>query len=286
MGRIAEAFSCATQWQSRIDLSLNFQPPQNLGFGDRLRLTTTMMNASGAMIRLLRLEDTPLGRSASTTTPDARLLYVTGFDPNTRAYTYRVNQLFGEPLDYGTARRRFPPFQMQVGVEYKLGGPPTSPMARSLGLLPGSKEPALTEAQVRLKVGAMSRNPVAPILAMKDSLVLTRAQDDSLTAINARYQATADSLLEPLVSLVLSKGKKLNDADLNQRLAKIQPTITKMMLESRTAALGVLQAEQRAMLPASVTGGASGMPPGAPRPAGAAPPTAGGEIRVIRPESF
>jgi hypothetical protein len=268
---VAGANSCRTPWQGRLDLNLNFQPPQNFGWGDRLRITTTLLNASGAMVRLLGLEDTPLGRSSATTQPDPRLLYVTGFNPDTRRYTYQVNQVFGEPYDFGNARRRFPPFQLQVGLELKIGGPPTSPMARSMGLLPAGGAPALTADDVQQRLRAVGRNPVPAILAHKDSLGLSDTQLAELDSISRRFTAEVDRVLEPVASYVIRKGKGVKDVELNPLLARAQPELTRLVQATTSAARGVLTLEQQAKLPETPQRGPGGMPPGMRPPGGAMP---------------
>ena len=270
-GRVAGANSCRTPWQGRLDLNLNFQPPQNFGWGDRLRITTTLLNASGAMVRLMGLENTPLGRSAASTQPDPRLLYVTGFDPVQQRYTYQVNQVFGEPLDFGSARRRFPPFQLQVGLELKIGGPPTSPMARSMGLLPAGGAPALTTDDVQQRLRAIGRNPVPAILAHKDSLALTERQLAELDSISKHFTTEVDRVLEPVASYVIRKGKGVKDAELNPLLARAQPQIAQLVQSTTTAAKGLLTLEQQAKLPQPPAGGPAGMPPGMRPPGGAMP---------------
>ncbi len=268
-GQIAGANSCRTPWQARLDLNLNFQPPRNIGFGERLRFTTNMMNASGAIVRLFGLEDTPLGRSAASTQPESRLLYVTGFDPVTRRYEYRVNQVFGEPIDFGSSRRRFPPFQIQVGAELKIGGPPTSPIARSMGLIPPSGRPPLTDEELEQRVMAIGRNPVPAILALRDSLELTGNQVAELDSISRSFTEEVETILDPVVQYAVDKGKKIKDSGLNPLLAKAQPQIAKLVQSTIAAARGVLTLDQQAKLPAA---GPGARPGGAPMMAPSAAP--------------
>ena len=143
LGQIAGINSCSTQWQARLDFNINWQPPRSFGFGDRLRLTSTMQNTSGALVRLFGLENTPLGRGALGTDANSQLLYVTGFDPATQSYKYQVNQLFGQPRNFGSARRRYPPFQVQLGLQYQLGGPMRAPLAKQHGVHPRRQGTAL-----------------------------------------------------------------------------------------------------------------------------------------------
>jgi hypothetical protein len=275
--RIAGANSCHTQWQARIDLNMNFSPPSSWGFGDRLRLTTTMMNASGALVRLFGLQDTPLGQYSAQVRPDSRLLYVTGFNPTTQQFQYRVNQLFGSPQDYGTNRTKSAPFQMQVGLEYKLGGPPTSPMARGLGLMPDKGESRLSPDEVRSRLQKLSRDPIAPILARRDTLRLSPEQVARMEAIANDFHRTADSLLAPIVEYVVKKGKKVADADLSPKLAKAQPLIAKSMGAALGKATDLLTPAQKMLMPAGTPG--VGLPAGGPARPGAG---GGGEKPVIQ----
>jgi hypothetical protein len=254
LGKIAGGRSCHTEWQARLDLNLDFAPPSNWGYGDRLRVTMTMLNASGALVRLFGLQNTPLGQSALSSQPDATLLYVTGFDPLTQRFQYRVNQLFGEPANFETARHRFPPFQIQLGLEYKLGGPPTMPLARSIGLIPSGKQPAPTPAQVHDRIATrLLKNPVAPILLRRDSLELTPDQVSRLQALSQEYLARADWLMAPAVGYAVKKGKRVTDADLSARFGKAQPALAKLTTEVNTHAQQVLTAAQVSMLRARAT---------------------------------
>jgi hypothetical protein len=270
-----------------MDLNMNFAPPTNWGFGDRLRLTTNMVNASGALVRLFGLQDTPLGQYSAQVRPDARLLYVTGFNPTTQQFQYRVNQLFGSPLGYGSNRTKSAPFQMQVGLEFKLGGPPTSPMARGLGLMPDKGESRLSPDDVRSRLAKLSRDPVAPILARKDTLRLTPDQVTQMESIANDFHRTADSLLSPIVAYVVKKGKKVADTDLSPKLAKAQPLIAKAMAAATAKANDLLTPTQKLLMPASApaTGAPPGAKPGAPgAPTGGEtkPPAAGGGPVVVK----
>ncbi len=248
-GSVAGRNSCRSGWQIRTDFGLSFQPPQNFGYGDRIRITANMVNASGALLRLTGLADTPLGRSMTSAQPDARLLYVEGFNPETRQFSYRVNQLFGEPQDYGNRARRISPFQLQLGAQIAIGGPPRNPMARGLGLAPDKGAAPLNREEIETRLARMTRDPLQTILAARDSLVLSTAQIDSLEKIHARRRITRDSLLEPLVVWVESRRGKVDDQGLSQRLGQIQPAIQREMREATVEAGMILTVDQRRRLP-------------------------------------
>jgi len=281
MGQVAGVNSCSTQWSARLDFNINWQPPRSFGFGDRLRITSTMQNTSGALVRLFGLEDTPLGRGSLSQTANGQLLYVTGFDPATQRYKYQVNQLFGQPTNFGSARRRYPPFQVQLGLEYKLGGPATAPMARSMGFLPSGKEPPYTADQIREKLGRLSRDPVQQILVRKDSIALNADQVAKLQAISAEFRAKADSALEPVFEYIIKKGRKIDDTQLSSRLSKAQPQIQRMLVDANTRARALLTPAQIKMLPVMANIPGLSVPAGGAK--GAADKSGGGATEVKTP---
>jgi hypothetical protein len=263
LGQLAGINSCTTQWQARLDVRVDWQPPRSFGLGDRLRITTQLQNTSGALVRLFGLENTALGRGALSTQANSQLLYVTGFNPTTQSYIYQVNQLFGQPLNFGTARHRYPPFQVQLGLEYKLGGPPRAPMASSMGLLPGKNEPPFTMDQIRAKLERLSRDPVQQILQRKDSLALTKDQVAKLDAISARFRAQSDSLLDPVLDYVMKKGRHIDDGELSGKLGKAQPQIQRLLIDAQTRSRALLTPAQLRMLPPPASTRPMGMAPGA-----------------------
>jgi hypothetical protein len=248
LGRMAGANSCSTPWQARMDLTASVTPPASWGYSDRLKITMTTLNASGALVRLFNLESTPLGQSTLSTTPNATLLYVTGFDPATQRFKYGVNQLFGEPTNYGSARRKFAPLQFQLGLEYKFGGPTPNPMARGLGLRERLNEPPLTDEQRIAAVGRLKRDPAAPILRLRDSLALSSTQTARLDSLSHEFNARADTALTPLTRWVLKKGKRVYDQDLNQRLSPAQSALAKLNAEYSKKAQSVLNPAQVTLL--------------------------------------
>ncbi|HEX7123033.1 MAG TPA: carboxypeptidase regulatory-like domain-containing protein, partial [Gemmatimonadaceae bacterium] len=239
-GRMAGANSCRTEWQSRIDLSASITPPSGWDYSDRLRLTFRLSNANGALIRALGLEDTPFGRRSPSINPNSTLLYVTGFDPATGRFRYRVNQLFGQPTNFGSARRRFAPAQLSLGLEYTFGGGILNPIARGLGLREQPGRPALTPDERRAAVARLKRDPVAPYLAFADSLELSEAQRAQLDSLSQAYHTEADTALAPFRNWVLSKGKRIFDKDLARPLSAAQSALRRVNEEYEERARDVL----------------------------------------------
>jgi hypothetical protein len=248
LGKMAGANSCRTPWQARVDVSASITPPSSWGYNDRFRITMNVLNASGALVRALQLENTPLGQTPLSTSPNSTLMYVTGFDPATQQFRYRVNQLFGEPANYGSARRKFGPMQFQLGMEYKFGGPPINPLSRGLGLREAINKPPLTDGERRAAVAKLKKDPIATLVQRKDSLAITAEQLAQLNALSAEFNARADTALKPLTKWVLRKGTRIFDQDLGQRLSAAQSALGKLNAEFGKRAQAVLTSEQRALL--------------------------------------
>lgn len=245
LGRVAERNSCRTGWYVQPDMYLRLaSPAQGLGvLDDRLRLTLTTRNAMGALLRVAGLSNTALARATRRSSPDPTLLYVDGFDAGPRRFRYRVNQQFGDERD----RRFAAPFQVQVGLEYRFGGPPRRSLARRLGLTSRGRTPASREA-VRQRLRRLTDNPLARIVAMRDTLGLTDEQLAHIRTLADTLQHRADSVLAPLVDYVVEHGDA-NDRELQERLGAVAPALRALMRAAVQRASGVLTAAQRAKLP-------------------------------------
>lgn len=92
-GKLAERNGCTGPWVPGFDLKLSMTPGGAL-FGGRLTLSASALNALVGIDELLHGEDhlRGWGQDASS---DRRLLFVTGFDPASGEFRYRVNQHFG-----------------------------------------------------------------------------------------------------------------------------------------------------------------------------------------------
>ncbi len=261
LGQLASRNSCVTGWRLQPDFNVGINLPwQNVGlgrFGDRLHISITTINAVGALLRITGLQNSALGRATGAAySIDPNLLYVDGFDPETRKFRYRVNQQFGE----GQARRyrnhRFSgPFQVKIGVSLDLGGPRRRSLAEQLGLeRHGEKgeEAPLTEEEVRSRLRALVNDPVAPILRMRDSLLLTEEQVDSIETIQMRFRSESDSLLAPIVAYVTEHPGKVKDKELTKLIDRVMPKMQKLMLGAARDAAALLDEGQRRQGPSFI----------------------------------
>ena len=87
---------------------------------------------------------------------------------------------------------------------------------------------------------------------MRDSLLLTEEQVASIETIQARFRATSDSLLAPIVEYVTEHAGKVKDKELTKLIGKVMPKMMKLMLDTAKEARAVLDDEQRPEGPASM----------------------------------
>jgi hypothetical protein len=256
LGRVAGRNSCRTGWHLQPDVNLNLNIPwQSFGMGalgDRLHLSVTTTNAMGALLRLVGLENTSLARlTGSNVMTDPTLLYVDGFDPATRQFRYRVNQQFGEGRPQRIRASRFSgAFQVQIGGELVLGGPPHRSMAQQLGLVSTDKKaPPPAPDEIRARLRSLTMNPVTLLLQLRDSLLLSEVQIEALETAEAAFTAQMDSLMAPIVQYVVDHGERSKDKEFQKRIGKVQSKVYPLMLEALRRAMAGLKPEQRDRLP-------------------------------------
>jgi hypothetical protein len=130
--------------------------------------------------------------------PDNQLLYVRGFNPQTRAYTYEVNQRFGSNnQSFGAFRN---PVTLTAMMRFDIG-PTREKQLLTQQLDRGRRTQGTKAPEVMLKAlygnGGIP-NPIATILRSQDSLKLTGPQADSLATLNRQYTIRNDALWSPL----------------------------------------------------------------------------------------
>jgi hypothetical protein len=258
-GKIAGYNSCRTGWQVFLQPNINFDlsghdPSKHLGAaGERVKLSLLTENAASLITRIFGLSNTSIVRATAYMPLDPTLLYVTGFDPTSQQFKYRVNQQFGDShrrVPGVNGRTIQPPFTVFLKGEMRLGGPPHRTLAQGLGLVPaarGEQQPPVDTVKSRLK--KLTQNPVEQVLALQDSLLLTEQQVTNIRHIQARFDVQADSLVQPVAEYVVAHGRKTDDGQLQKRVGKVQERFREAMVAAVREVSGVLSEDQRRRLP-------------------------------------
>lgn len=241
MGEVAGRNSCRNAWTPSFDLQANFRP-SSLGLSQRLTVSLVTSNLLAGLDQLLHGDN--LRGWGEPDRADPTLLYVRGFDPATNTYVYDVNGRFGS----NNARNAFRvPFVIGVQGRFTIG-PDARARFRSIF---GARVNNIANGSALN--GERTLNPIAQILAMRDTLHLTAAQFDQLSVISDTLAAQTRVLADSIRAHMDTSGKR-NVAP-QEMFAKMRPFIIqgrKNMGAALEAAKGVLTPEQWAKVPEDV----------------------------------
>ena len=273
MGGVAGRNSCTAPWTTSLDLQFNLRPQLGPTVGRRLQLQVGLTNPLAGLDQLLHGADNLRGWGQPAFV-DNTLLYVRGFDPNTNAFKYTVNERFGSNALSRSALRN--PFQISLTARLQVG------VDRQRQLLEGmlnassnanNRRPAF---DVRAIVRRLAPNPVTPLTDMKDMLKLTPEQLAKIKLIGD----TLDAKTEAVTKRVEDEMKKQDKSggDLQTLFPKLQPLLQEARnnyVQATQSLQKVLTPEQWAEVPESVKNPTL-RPAGGPGGAGGRRPDAGG----------
>jgi hypothetical protein len=252
VGHIAARNSCRAPWSSSASLNVTldrakFRMPQ------RASVSFSLSNPLGAADLLLNGSDHLRGWG-QTPSPDQQLLYVRGFDSQTRRYRYEVNQRFGATRPQFITLRS--PVALTTTVRIDLGATrERQNLEQSVGAgrnRPGSRN---QENFYRNSVASQVFNPLAAILRQQDSLRLTTEQADSIAVMNRRYTYRVDSLWAPVARHFAGLGATYDANDAYDRYVRARRAQVDMLMKISPAVTELLTPEQRRKLPAQVVNG-------------------------------
>jgi hypothetical protein len=249
LGRIAARNSCRGPWSSSASLNISLDRAK-FRMPDRAAVSFSLSNPLGAADLLVHGSGDLRGWGQNPF-PDQSLLYVRGFDANTRQYRYEVNQRFGATRPQFITLRT--PVTLTASIKYDLG--PTREKQSLMQQLssgrtqPGSRSP---ESLFR-SVGSNSvMNPMSTILRQQDSLQLTTLQADSIASMNRRYTYRADSLWTPVARYLARLPSEYDNDEAYAQFLRARRTQIDMLTHIVVAVRQLLTAEQRRKLPAAV----------------------------------
>jgi hypothetical protein len=250
VGKIAARNSCRGPWSSSASLNVTldrakFRMPQ------RASLSFSLSNPLGAADLLINGSGNLRGWGQSPF-PDQALLYVRGFDPETRRYRYEVNRRFGATRPQFLTLRS--PVTLTATMKVDLGPMrERQNLAQQLGsgrTRPGSRLPE--QAFRNMGTGNLP-NPMSTILRQQDSLRLTAVQADSIAVMNRRYTYRSDSLWAPVARWFASLPARFDEGEAYDRYLRARHAQIDMLMQMGPAIRALLTAEQRRRLPAQVT---------------------------------
>jgi hypothetical protein len=249
LGEIAARNSCRGPWTSTASLNVTldrakFRMPQ------RAALSFSVSNPLGAADLLLNGSGSLRGWGQNAF-PDQSLLYVRGFDPETRQYRYEVNQRFG------ATRPQFITLRAPVTVTATMRidlGPTRERQNLSQQLSSGRSQPGyrFQETMFRSFGASTVLNPMATILRQQDTLRLSTVQADSIAAMNRRYNYQADSLWRPVARYLAELPDTWDERDAYARYLEARRAQIDLLTPVIVAVRELLTTEQRRRLTPNV----------------------------------
>ncbi len=249
LGTIAARNSCKGPWSSTASLQVTldrakFRMPQ------RASISFSLSNPVGAADLLVNGSSSLKGWGMSSS-PDASLLYVRGFDATTGRYRYEVNQRFGATRPQLMAFRS--PVVLTASMRFDLGQ--TREHQQLLQQLDNGRTQSgsrMPEQAFRNMGNSGVPNPMATILRQQDSLRLTSAQADSIASMNRRYQYRTDSLWTPVAKYLVALPVEYAGGEAFDRYLRARKVQVDMLIAAAPTIRALLTEEQRRKLPASV----------------------------------
>ena len=250
LGEVATRNSCTGSWTPSVDFQANIRPDLGSFVGRRLMISVSAINPLAGLDQLLHGSDKLKGWGQPNRA-DPTLLYVSGFDPINKRFIYTVNDRFGDNPATRTAIRS--PFQLALQARLQVG--PDRQRELLEGTLRGINGDRAAGGRggrnfdLRTIVNRVAPNPVAAIIALKDTIQLTEDQVAKLQAVSDSLSAKNDSLIAD-VERQLAKGQ--GGADLAAVFPNIQPRLQQARnnyLAAVKSAQAILTPEQWSRLP-------------------------------------
>jgi hypothetical protein len=177
------------------------------------------------------------GRTRSHTT-DSEGRYKIFFPETAPQYLLVVKRMGFSPAQRTVTRRTKDPEQMTIDMQ--LGG---APLALSMVEIDGSSDaPIVRESESRSSVDATVPNPVAEILALKDTLHLSAVQIVALTYVSDSLQAKNTSLYRQ-IRVIIAKSQEAGDVN------QMAGTVAMMLQEASTNTQRAVSQAEKVLLP-------------------------------------
>jgi hypothetical protein len=232
LGRVAERNSCRGPWSHSLDLRLAHTP--TLGaVGRRFSVGLDVYNLAAGADLALHGSAGARGWGAGGMMVDRTLLHTRGFEPESRAFRYEVNERFGQSLSRAYGMRS--PFGVQLSARLALGPDRGfEPLGGFAGLGMGAAGGGGTRMTVMLPGGGGAPTPGAGggIQLRAGAGGAPRSMADMLLPM------PLDEILERADSLGLSEEQRERVREIREELVRQNAQIRLEVNRTMTGAMG------------------------------------------------
>ncbi|MEP6496216.1 MAG: carboxypeptidase-like regulatory domain-containing protein [bacterium] len=251
LGQLAARNSCEAPWTSEATLTLSFNPLK-LRLPQRASIQFQLGNPLGAADLALHGESRLRGWGQSAF-PDPTLLFVRGFDPSARRYTYTVNPHFGSASpQLGMFRT---PVTLTALMRFDLG-PTRERQSLTQTLDRGRTQPGAKVSEQVLKAMYVTGgvlNPMAQLLRQSDTLELTGGQADSLASMNVTYTTELDSIWSDVAKELAALPATYDQGEAYRRYRRAREASVDLLIGLAPRITSLLTGSQQRRLPPFVT---------------------------------
>jgi hypothetical protein len=219
--------------------------------GRRVNFALSLANPLAGVDMLVHGSDALHGWGAQAF-PDQTLLYVRGFDPSTRQFTYEVNPRFGATSPQTTAILN--PFRVTIDMTFDLGRNAQVQMVE-INMRPsrGDKSARASADTIRMRFlsGVSSNGPqdvYRYILTLKDSLALSVDQIAKLEAARGSYRAKIDSMYTDLANYLVALPPTFDGSAAAKRIRDVQTASWKFLAEQGKPIQAIISPTQMQLL--------------------------------------
>jgi len=254
LGQLSKLGSCRGPWtfsgNNAINVTVN---PLKVRMPQRAQLRFQLGNPLGAIDLLTHGAANARGWG-QTTTPEATLLYVRGFDPETKRFKYEVNQRFGSTRPQQSVNRSSP-VTVTALLSIDLG--PARERQSLTQMLDRGRKLKDQQKQNELSIKSMYisggiNNPLTTMLRQADQLKLTPDQADSIATLNRWLTVRLDSIWGPVAKELAALPDKYSQDLAYDRYRSAREASFDLLIRIAPDVTQMLTPEQRRLLPGGV----------------------------------
>jgi hypothetical protein len=207
LGQIATRNSCAGPWTATLNAVVDIDL-QRISLPKGSHATLSIANILGGVDQLLH--GSHLRGWGTPATPDPFLLSITGFNPNTNAFTYAVNQRFGDTRASRSLARN--PFQVTLQVQFPVGPSVDRQMfTQIISYVQNGHQYRRSESEILQDLMQGGRGLTLMIIALRDSVLLTTGQVDSLRAIERQHIPQLNAIWHPVAKWLSERPEHFDE---------------------------------------------------------------------------
>ena len=250
LGQLASRGSCQAPWTLANALQIKFDP-RRIGLPKRATVALTVANPLGVADLALH-GSSGLRGWGQRIPPDENLLFVRGFDPLTRRYTYDVNQRFGSTRPRESTIRALPYMSLSVAVDLGL---PRERQLLTQRLDAGRSRPgARADAQSMKDFGTSAiPNPMSMLLTQQRELEMSRSQADSLATLSRIFSVFADSVWTPAVARLIQLPEVYSHGEAYRDYVSARERTVDFLITLIPRVNGLLTSAQRRRIPRQIS---------------------------------